>query len=121
MHRLLIAFLALTMLGAAEAPPPPHDRSDACLKCHDGTKANRMESSHPYALDYSAAAAKSQPKLHPPQSPSGFGSTIARDLLVEGNVECSTCHVPHEEETKNPFRMRSRDVVKLCTACHVME
>ena len=69
-----------------------------------------MESSHPFAIDYAAAAAKKPDRFRKPPD----------DFLVDGKVECTTCHFGHDEETDNPFRLRSRDVVKLCTSCHVI-
>jgi predicted CXXCH cytochrome family protein len=82
-----------------------------CLECHDGSKAPKMESSHPVGIVYATAAAKN-PRLR---------KSVSEDLLVDGKVECTTCHLAHEVATKNAFRLRSTDLIKLCTSCHVME
>jgi predicted CXXCH cytochrome family protein len=97
---VLVAFLAV-------ASP-----SSACTACHDATNATVMESSHPYAVAYAPAVAAKPRRYREP--------ALVQDLLLDGKVECTSCHVTHEESAPNPFRLRSHDIVKLCTACHVL-
>ena len=101
----MFAVLAILL---SVAPP-----SSACISCHDAQVAKQMGTSHPVAIDYLQAIA-ADPKRYRP-------AAVAGDYLIDGKVECASCHIPHEEDTDNPFRLRSRDIVKLCTACHVMD
>ena len=86
--------------------------SSACISCHDDSAVTAMPSTHPYAIDYARVAAGKPQRFRPP--------ALVQDLLLDGKVECASCHSPHDEATENPFRLRSRDIVKLCTACHVL-
>jgi predicted CXXCH cytochrome family protein len=97
--------------------------SDVCLACHGQGSAPeiRSESSHPIQIDYDPLQSASAGHLRPSTAPSGFGSTIKDDLLVEGRVECTSCHYSHEESTETKFRLRNDGVFqKLCVGCHDM-
>ncbi|HUJ15854.1 MAG TPA: cytochrome c3 family protein [Vicinamibacterales bacterium] len=100
-------FAAVALFLAAVSP------SSACTACHDDTWAYSMSTSHPVAIAYAPVAANDPQAYRQP--------ALVEDFLVKGNVECVSCHVAHEEKTDNPFRLRTRDIVKLCTSCHVME
>ena len=100
-------FAAFALLLAV-APP-----SSECIGCHDAQVAKAMGTSHPVAIDYAQAIAAKLKRYRPAPS--------ASDYLVDGKVECVSCHMTHEVETDNPFRLRTRDLVKLCTACHVIQ
>ena|SRR5581483_7881176 len=100
MTRIFAALLAVI---------PP---SASCTACHDDTWAITMDSSHPFAIAYAPVAAAKPDRYRPPSS--------VQDILRDGNVECASCHVPHEEKTSNQFRLRTRDIVKLCTTCHIL-
>ncbi|MFQ5349142.1 MAG: cytochrome c3 family protein [Thermoanaerobaculia bacterium] len=75
-----------------------------------------LELSHPSGVRYEAGVYSSP--LRPAFMPSGLGGTIAEDLLVEGHVECTTCHDVHSKrEFLLPGRAR---LAELCTICHDM-
>ena len=101
---MMFAVLALLL---AVAPP-----SSECVGCHDAQVAKAMGTSHPVAIDYVQAIAANSRRYR--------SAASASDYLVDGKVECVSCHLTHDAETENPFRLRTRDIVKLCTACHVI-
>lgn len=116
MRRFLLVAAILSMGVKANSP--------ACLECH-GKTTPAMEIQHPYAVDYEAARTKGKTPLRSSTDASGFGGTVAADLLLEGRVECISCHIPHEEEATTTHRLRvlksQTSVAKLCLACHQME
>jgi len=107
---LATLFLALTISGV---------RAD-CRACHDGTKAPAMGNGHVVEVDYAKVRAEKPDSLRAPNAPSGLGSTVAADMLVNGKVECQTCHIPHEIETTNRFRLRAQ-ILPLCGSCHILQ
>lgn len=115
MWRCVVPFAAVVLL-AVVAP-----NSGTCLECHGKTTPG-MDRQHPYAVDYEASRTKGHLPLRPPSDASGFGGTVAADLLVEGRVECASCHFPHEEEATTRHRLRvlksDPSETKLCLACH---
>jgi len=100
----------LLLVGLLLAINPP---SAACISCHEDLGVTAMPSQHPYSIAY-APVAQANPRR--------YRSAInAADYLIDGDVACGSCHIPHVTETTNPYRLRTRDLVKLCTACHVMQ
>lgn len=120
--------------AAASARPPQWNRvtppvafttaqsvSDNCLGCHDGTSARAMhaDDNHPLGVDYERQQGQGRARLRPSASPSGLGGTIADDLLVNGRVECSSCHDPHAAHGSGTTRLRmSNEGSRLCLTCH---
>ena len=74
----------------------------ACFTCHPDTARD----SHPVGIVY-----RSSEMVLP-------ATKVPKDLLVDGRVECESCHFTHAEETANPFRLRRADETKLCESCH---
>ncbi len=84
--------------------------SKLCISCHDGIVAgfdhrvdiwhildgrSRYSHNHPVSVEYRAKN-KGRYRLHDPDTTSsGLGGTIAEDLLVNGRVECVSCHNAH--------------------------
>lgn len=113
----------------------PQGVSLACLSCHDGTLAvddfggktggsRRITGSakvgvdlsddHPISLTYD-----------PSRDPGNFkaiGTAQAAGLRFYGpsanQVECSTCHDPHDATTASAFLRISNDSSNLCMSCH---
>jgi hypothetical protein len=58
--------------------------------------------------------------LKSPSAPSGFGRTIALDLLRGGKMQCASCHEPHNRFGLNKFlrRMDRNGAAGLCGLCH---
>ena len=65
---------------------------------------------HPVSVSYEAARLA---------SPDFFGMTPKNGLkLYDGNVECSSCHDPHET-VNTAFLRLSNSASALCTSCHI--
>jgi len=113
---LTVAAIVVAVFGSAFS----QTASDGCLTCHGGAAGPtiRRIGSHVYGVDYEAARTRRR-SLRPSGAPSGFGSTIANDLLMNGRVECTTCHTPHEQPNGNAYRLRyGKRFAELCTGCH---
>lgn len=91
------AAILLAVTAAAGVVPPEKIPSARCLSCHDDQRA----SSHPVGV-----------KVEPQRD--------AELLLVNGRVECTTCHVSHDVETRNEARLRFSGE-QYCRSCHVLE
>jgi len=119
-------------------PGQPTGKSRLCLACHDGTVAlgallnppvgndmtrrisdypgrgtgnlgNDLTDDHPISFIYDAALAGQDTQLHQPQ-------TI--DLpLQNGELQCTTCHDPHEANLQ-PFLRKTVVDGQLCKTCH---
>lgn len=107
MRTLVVLMLALPLIT-----------SDTCLSCHR-SPALDTHVSHPSGVAYPRNIS-----LKAEHAPSGFGGTVAEDLLVAGRVECVSCHIEHETETGSDTRDRLRgevgNVTRLCTGCHLI-
>lgn len=101
--------------------------SQLCLSCHDGAMATGVApqasgglasaSNHPVGVPYAVDAFR-----HGLRDasiwPSGLGGTIAEDLLVDGRVECVSCHTTHDEDGGHG-RLRVDNLASaLCLTCH---
>ena len=115
--------------------PIPMGSSKLCLSCHDGTLSmehlnlpnlsttqvigTNLESSHPVSFKYDSYLAIRDGELNDPNSaPSGFGGTINSDLLVDGNLECISCHDIHGFNRNRNLLVMSNYRSKLCLTCH---
>ncbi|MBI5095243.1 MAG: cytochrome C [Candidatus Hydrogenedentes bacterium] len=136
-------------------PGQPSGSSKLCLSCHDGTIAvdsfagktgtrfadfgnfgTDLSRHHPISFAYDSALASEDGKLHNPATKdSGLGGTIETDLLVDGQLECTSCHDVHVSRhsagcagchagSGHPFTTRSLSLRKsnagsaLCLTCH---
>jgi len=115
-------------------------RSSFCLSCHDGVSAieghtstnvgnpENVETStffsfnHPVAFEFTRSLALSKSYLNDPyNTPSGLGGTVADDLLVEGRIECVTCHnilFNSKKKEKYEILYKSNKGSALCLTCH---
>jgi predicted CXXCH cytochrome family protein len=119
--------------------------SNLCLSCHDGSIApgqtvaygsfpmmgnmkavdnfgTDLSSSHPFSL---ILPLKDAPDLVPSLYHSGVTADPTKAVkLVNGNIECTTCHNAHVEATDSVglnFLVRDGSNGKLCLACHETE
>jgi len=102
----------------------PLGKSKLCLSCHDGTVAEErhvnyrssfkltplgyanvdLHDEHPISIAYNT----SRSYLNDPATTnSGLGGSIARDLLENGKIECTSCHDVHLSRSKEG-----------CKSCH---
>lgn len=115
-------------------PQQPTGKSRLCLACHDGTVAlgalnnppagndlagtlltgranlsTDLSDDHPISFAYTSALVALNPELADP-------ATIG--LPLEGDqLQCTTCHDPHEKDLKPFLRITTLDG-QLCTTCH---
>jgi predicted CXXCH cytochrome family protein len=116
----------------------------ACLGCHDGTVAldafggssgglsgsavriapekrigPDLSRDHPVGFVYDSSLAATDGGLRDPaNAPSGLGGTIAEDLLVDGRMECSSCHDVHNRSGQPSLLVKSNARSALCLTCH---
>jgi len=118
---------------------PAMTDTNLCLSCHDGTVAAgtsivygqiasgsllstdtiaTLQSSHPVSLILPLADA---PDLVASLSANGTTADSANVKLVNGNLECTTCHNPHVEAkdlTAKNFLVKDSSAGALCLSCH---
>ena len=124
--------------AAHGASGQPGAVSKLCLSCHDGalgvsdyvgssnSGGGRM-AGHPVGVDYNAALAGAEGRLADPMRTAvtigvanrRYGN-IAADMLIDGRVECPSCHDVH-----NTYTAPGRGLMKvsmsgssLCFKCH---
>ena len=97
-HMLVFVAVALTAAGGRAA----------CDSCH----AAENRDTHPVSIDYARA------RLHDPMRYKPATAAVTA-LLVDGKVECTSCHVSHDDQTDQRYRLRM-DENALCLTCHVM-
>lgn len=116
--------------------------SNQCLSCHDGTVAvgatvaygqvtthgsmntsdvfgSNLQTSHPFSL---ALPLKDNVDLVASLMASGHtGDPTGAVKLINGNIECTTCHNPHvqaKDLVSQNFLVRDSSNGQLCLACH---
>ncbi len=120
--------------------------SKLCFTCHDGTVAGFTHSgqyeavttspdgiNHPVSVLYRADSLGNNRLYNPNTTQSGLGGTIMEDMLVNGRVECTSCHDAHFSAYKTSCRSCppvkngaansgslwiSNDKSALCLTCH---
>jgi predicted CXXCH cytochrome family protein len=129
-----------TMVARVDQPGPA---SKLCLSCHDGSLAlgltlnrpptepipmshmymptgpsnltNDLSDDHPIGFRYDRLLSNRDRQIRPPDL------VDHRIKLGErGELECTACHDPHNNELGNFLRITDREGV-LCTTCHEME
>lgn len=118
----------------------PDASSKLCLSCHDGTVAldnfggttdgtnfisggsnvgTDLSDDHPISFTYDAALATLDGGLHDPiTTSSGLTGTIDEDMLIGGQVQCSSCHDVHNESNIAMLLKKSNAASALCLTCH---
>jgi predicted CXXCH cytochrome family protein len=120
-------------LNAADVGQP-NEPSDRCLGCHDGTVAiagndyiggpaqvprnGDLSTHHPISFTYDTDLATEDGGLWDPlTTPSPLGGMIAEDMLFSDQMECSSCHFPHQDSNWY-FLVASNAGSSLCLTCH---
>lgn len=123
----------------------PSSASKACLSCHDGTVALNslggkpgnmtmkatakigpdLGKDHPISFRYDSDLAKKNQGLYDPAIktvPALRGQTIQKGMLIDGNLECSSCHDVHASKghakTAGMLLLVNNDGSALCLTCH---
>ena len=113
----------------------PLGSSKLCLSCHDGAMADDdngsymlqsnqvisrdLGTSHPISFRYDSYLAMKDGELRDPNiSPSGLGGTIHNDMLVNGNLECVSCHDIHGMRGTRNYLIKPNNRSRLCLTCH---
>jgi predicted CXXCH cytochrome family protein len=136
-------YTSTTMVNKTNSSPPLGSNSTLCLSCHDGTVAlgtttpygqismsgslagtpadlgTNLQSTHPFSFVTPLQPAPDiWPSLsaNPPstQDPSGHVQ------MINGNVECGSCHNPHVQniDASGYFLAVDNSQSALCLACH---
>lgn len=116
---MLSLLLALFLLGD---PAPAHGAriTNDCLSCHDGTMAHEIRfGRHHTGVSYELARTTGRANLRPSSSKSGLGRTIAADMLVDGRVQCASCHIDARFAGESSLRVSARNG-RLCVTCHAV-
>ncbi len=133
------AYTSPTYAETGNSAVPSQTDTNLCLSCHDGTVAvgasivygqiatgkllgqdtiATLQSSHPVSLTLPIRDAAD---LVASLSANGTTADPQKVKLVNGNIECTTCHNPHVEATdlqaKN-FLVKDSSSGALCLACH---
>ena len=113
----------------------PTGSSKLCLSCHDGTVAltesirggpsggayinpgsanigTDLSDDHPISFVYSSALSAEDVQINPP-------TALPEELKLDrsGELQCTTCHDPHNNRYGNFLVMPNRNS-QICTACH---
>jgi predicted CXXCH cytochrome family protein len=135
-HKLSTAVYTIYQSSSLEARVgQPTGSSKLCLSCHDGTVAltetvsggskggtyiapgaanlgTDLSDDHPISFVYSAALSAEDVQIRPP-------SALPEQLKLDrsGELQCTTCHNPHENLYGN-FLVMSNRRSAMCVACH---
>jgi predicted CXXCH cytochrome family protein len=132
-----------TMVNQVNSSPPLGSDSTLCLSCHDGTVAvgtttpwgqvpmsqslsgtpadlgTNLSTTHPFSF---VTPLQSAPDLWPSlsASPPSTQDTTGVVQLINGNVECGSCHNPHVQniDSSGDFLAIDNSQSALCNACH---
>jgi predicted CXXCH cytochrome family protein len=136
-------YTSITMVNKTNASPPLGSNSTLCLSCHDGTVAlgtltpygqvsmsgtlagtpadlgTNLQSTHPFNF---VTPLQPAPDIWPSlsTSPPSTQDTTGVVRLINGNVECGSCHNPHVQniDSSSDFLVIDNSQSALCLACH---
>jgi len=135
-------YASTTYHQTGNTQPPLGVTSSLCLSCHDGTVAvgqtaaygkitttgtwapgdsfgQNLSSSHPFSL---VTPLKDAPNLQASLVSQGkTADPLGKVNLINGNVECTSCHDPHTQSIDpiaQGFLVRNGVSGQICLACH---
>lgn len=76
-----------------------------------------LDNDHPVSFLYDPVAA-ADPEILPSSSPTPIGGTIAERLLVDGKVQCSSCHDVHDVNGNAHLLVIDNAASAMCLTCH---
>ena len=136
-------YSSTTMVNKTTTSPPLGSNSTLCLSCHDGTVAlgtltpygqvsmtgsltstaadlgTNLQSTHPFSFVTPLQPASDLwPSLS--ASPPSTADTTGAVTLINGNVECGSCHNPHVQniDSSGQFLAIDNSQSALCLSCH---
>ncbi len=136
-------YTSTTMVNKTSASPPLGSNSTLCLSCHDGTVAvgtltpygqvsmsgslagtpadlgTNLQSTHPFNfITPLQPTTDLWPSLS--ASPPSTQDTTGAVQLINGNVECGSCHNPHVQniDSSSDFLVIDNSQSALCLSCH---
>ncbi len=103
-------------LGNVLSAPTPHPIVTTARTIPPGTKdlTNDLSDDHPVGFRYDRALANADSQVRPPEVISG-----ELPLGAHGEVHCTTCHDPHDNELGSFLRISDR-MATICVTCHDM-
>jgi len=138
-NQIYTTYVSNTAQNTTVQPPLGQD-SSLCLSCHDGTvgvgqvtpygpymmhgnfpntMGTQLQGSHPFSLQLPLKDAAS---LVPSLVANGTTNDPTKSVqLIKGNIECSSCHNPHIQNTDKlsaNFLVRDNAKGAICLACH---
>lgn len=136
-------YISSTMVNKTNSSPPLGSNSTLCLSCHDGTVAlgtttpygqvsmsgslagtpadlgTNLQSTHPFSF---ITPLQPAPDIWPSlsASPPTTQDSTGHVQLINGNVECGSCHNPHVQniDSSGMFLAIDNSQSALCLACH---
>ncbi len=136
-------YTSTTLVNKTTTSPPLGSNSTLCLSCHDGTVAlgtltpygqvamtgslantpadlgTNLQSTHPFSfITPLQPASDLWPSLS--ASPPSTADTTGAVTLINGNVECGSCHNPHVQniDSSSDFLAIDNSQSALCLSCH---
>jgi len=76
-----------------------------------------LDNDHPISFLYDQVA-EADAEIRPSTDPTPIGGTIASKLLVDGKVQCSSCHDVHDVDGNPYLLVIDNTASQLCTTCH---
>jgi predicted CXXCH cytochrome family protein len=108
-------------------PGDPGDFSKACLSCHDGTDliadtnstisdhdsafviGTNLRDDHPIGFEYTASGVDDLESI----------ASVNLPFFSGNNMECGTCHDPHDNSNNPYLRLTYGTDATLCDECHL--
>jgi len=136
-------YTSTTMVNQTNPSPPLGSDSTLCLSCHDGTVApgtlqpwgqvpmtgsmnatdvlgTNLQSVHPFSFVLPLKANPADLVASLTANPPSTADTTGAVNLINGNVECTSCHNPHIQniDPNSSFLVINNSNSALCLACH---
>jgi predicted CXXCH cytochrome family protein len=136
-------YTSSTMVNQTNPSPPLGSDSTLCLSCHDGTVApgtlqpwgqvpmigsmtsadilgTNLQAVHPFSFVLPLKANPADLVSSLTATPPSTADTTGVVNLINGNVECTSCHNPHVQniDPNSNFLVINNSNSALCLACH---
>ncbi len=136
-------YTSSTMVNQTNPSPPLGSDSTLCLSCHDGTVApgtlqpwgqvpmigsmnsadilgTNLQAVHPFSFVLPLKANPADLVASLTSTPPSTADTTGAVKLINGNVECTSCHNPHVQniDPNSSFLVINNSTSALCLACH---